>query len=357
MILGIGTELDDSGNPIPESDAWQLTPGSTWSQPIFSCVSGVSASVKQVNFQLNGTASLDNLVVKNVRPVEYDDLPNWAMENTARNISQVAPLWGLVSNEAAEKADVSTRKSANFLLPAGSTSTDASTDLSIIDDAVAGAKAPLAALNAIFGSGSFSSDGIMQGVQDYSGGTNYLLYRKWRELLFNPNTTGKVVDYIWTDLMANMLVSAKSTLASSGDLQRHDTSPATSAMRPALQYSIGISYDWRYAIPALLFLCLYLFLLGWSLVMFMTRGLSFSILRFMLNQTAAGRSITTERYQASSDIDVAKTGVWARGRGDEMVRVGKDSIGLEHLGDGAGQEYYPLESKGGVRHGAEHGGL
>lgn len=185
-------------------------------------------------------------------------------------------------------------------MPAGSTSLDTIGYLSIVDNAVAGAKAPLATLTAIFPSKSFNSEGNIQGLQDYSGSTNYLLYRKWRELLSSSNTTGKVVEYIWTDLMANMLVGAKSTLSpstSGKDLQRRDddTSPPTFAMRPALEYSIGISYDWRYAIPALLFLCLYIGLLAWSFIMFMTRGQSISILRFMLNQTAAGRSVTTER--------------------------------------------------------------
>ncbi|KAI5363196.1 hypothetical protein Slin14017_G068770 [Septoria linicola] len=339
LMLGIGTQIDEEGNSLPESDAAQLNPGSMWSQPLFACMSGVAASVKEVTFQLNGTNTLDNLVVHSVEQVLYaseDDFPIWATEQTNRNISQVSPFW------------------ASFRLPASSTSVFGGYALSSADDAVAGAKAPLAAIQDIYTAGDFNK--FIPGSQDYTGGNNYLLYRQWQKLLGDPTTAGRVIDLIWTDLMANYLVSARSTLSITQDdlATRRDESSILYANRPASQFSIGISYDWRYAIPALLFVCVYVGLLAWALIMFMTRGLSITILRFMLNQTAAGRSITTERYHATCDLDVTRTAVWARIRGDEMVRVGKDSVGMQHFGGAESQEYYPLESKPGMHHSAEH---
>ncbi|USW57257.1 hypothetical protein Slin15195_G105760 [Septoria linicola] len=357
LMLGIGTQIDEEGNSLPESDAAQLNPGSMWSQPLFACMSGVAASVKEVTFQLNGTNTLDNLVVQSVEQVLYaseDDFPIWAMEQTNRNISQVSPFWGMISQEAANTADVATARQASFRLPASSTSVFGGYALSSADDAVAGAKASLAAIQDIYTAGD--SNKFIPGSQDYTGGNNYLLYRQWQKLLGDPTTAGRVIDLIWTDLMANYLVSARSTLSTTQDdlATRRDESSILYANRPASQFSIGISYDWRHAIPALLFVCVYVGLLAWGLIMFMTRGLSITILRFMLNQTAAGRSITTERYHATSDLDVTRTAVWARIRGDEMVRVGKDSVGMQHFGGAESQEYYPLESKPGMHHSAEH---
>lgn len=319
----------------------------------------MSASIKLVDFQINGTANLDNLIIENVRDVEYasdNDLPTWAIENTYRKIAAMDPYWGLISSEAANTANVSTVRQSKFRLPANAASAFGGTTL--IEDAAAGNRAPFAALADIFG----DFNDVIPGAQDYTGASNYLLYLQWQRLLANGANPGKIVDLIWTDLMANNLVSARSTLSTAADqdqMQRRDTSSSTSyAMRPAAQYSIGISYDWRYAIPALIFGCVYAALFVWSLIMFLTRNLSLEILRHMLNQTSAGRAITTERSQANNEIDVARTPVWARIKGDEAVRIGKDSLGVsyngQHGGQGSGsQEYYPLEAKPGMNHEAE----
>ncbi|KAF2217266.1 hypothetical protein CERZMDRAFT_81197 [Cercospora zeae-maydis SCOH1-5] len=359
LILGTGTQIDNDGNPVPGSDALQLIPGLTWQQPIFSCISGVSASIKLVDFQINGTANLDNLVIENVRSVDYEsesDMPTWAMEITRRRIGDMDPYWGPISPDAADTANVSTIRKPIFRLPAGAASVWGGS--TVIEDAVAGLKAPFAVLTDMFG----DYTDVVPGSQDYTGASNYLLYLQWQRLLASGDTVGKIVDLIWTDLMANNLVSARSTLSAaseqSGVQRRNDASSNAFAMRPAAQYSIGISYDWRYAIPALMFACVYAALLAWSLVMFTTRNLSLGILRFMLDQTSAGRAITTERSQANNEIDVARTPVWARVRGDEAVRVGRDTAGGKYGGqygaqETGSQEYHPLESKPGMNHQVE----
>lgn len=236
LMLGIGTQIDEQGNSIPTSDAAQLTPGSMWSQPLFACVSGVEASVKEVTFQLNGTNTLDNLVIQSVQEVTYPseaDLPIWAMENTNRTISEVSPFWGMISQDAANTANVTTVRQAAFRLPASSTSVFGGLALASADDAIAGAKAPLAAIQDIFQAGDYNK--FIPGAQDYTGSNNYLLYRQWQKLLADPATAGRVVDLIWTDLMANYLVSARSTLpAAQGNLlNRRDASSTAYASSPA----------------------------------------------------------------------------------------------------------------------------
>lgn len=338
--------VDATGKPFP-ADEFRMDPGTNWSQPIFACLSSVKASVKRVAFQVNGTATISNLVIKDVQSKEYDDdadLPIWAMENTGRDVADLAPFWGLVPADRADSPDLSVVRAPEFYLPASSSSLFA---VMTAQDAVAGATAPLGSFGSIYTASSTSDS------QDFSGATNWLLYMKWQELASRIETTGKVVDLIWTDLMANALVSSKSLLSgrpatssSTPSLQRRDVS-AKEANMPAVQYSAGIAYDWKYAIPALFFLALYLALLFLSTVMFCTRGLSFRGLRFVLNQTAAGRAITTERYQASSEVDLALTPVWARVRGDEIVRVGKHDAEQSYP-IGSSQPYQVVENKAGA---------
>ncbi|KAK4501896.1 hypothetical protein PRZ48_007705 [Zasmidium cellare] len=346
LILGVGKMVDATGKALP-AEEFRLDPGTNWSQPIFACVSSIKASVKRVSFQLNGMASIDNLLIKEVQSKQYDSnksMPLWAMENTYREVADLSSLWGLVSDDLADSPELSVVRAAEFYLPASSSSVYG---IMTSEDAVAGAKAPLGAFGSIYTTSALSSS------PDYSGSTNWLLYMKWQQLTRQIETTGKIVDLIWTDLMANALVSSKSVLSgrpstnsSAPALQRRD-SPEQSANIPAVQYSAGIAYDWKYAIPALVFLTLYLALLVLSALMFCTKGLSFRSLRFVLNQTAAGRAITTERYQASTDVDLAKTSVWARVRGDEVVRVSKHDGDRSQMA-GAPQGYQAVETKTGV---------
>lgn len=337
--------VDAIGKPLP-ADEFRMDPGTNWSQPIFACVSSIKASVKRVSFLLNGTATIANLVIKDVQVKEYNnkaDMPMWAMENTNRDVADLAPFWGLVSDDLADSPHLSVVRAPEFYLPASSSSLF---DVMTAQDAVAGASAPLSAFGSIYTANSLSDS------QDYSGATNWLLYMKWQQLANRIETTGKIIDLIWTDLMANVLVSSKSVL--SGRPATNSSTPAVRrrealkeyANMPAVQYSAGIAYDWKYAIPALVFLALYLVLLFLSAAMFCTKGLSFHSLRFVLNQTAAGRAITTERYRASADVDVAKTSVWAKIRGDEIVRVGKHDAEHSHL-IGSSQPYQAVENKAG----------
>lgn len=89
----------------------------------------------------------------------------------------------------------------------------------------------------------------------------------------------------------------------------------------APRYESGFAYDWRFAIAALVFAGLFATLLAWSLILFCTRKLSFAILRFMLNQSSAGRSMTTERYKAGDQVDFSSTKKWTKTRGGEVLRV------------------------------------
>ena len=68
-------------------------------------------------------------------------------------------------------------------------------------------------------------------------------------------------------------------------------------------------------------MCVVLGMAVWSLLLFCTRDLTFVVLRFTFNQSAADRSITTERFQADSDreADFADTKEWAENCGGQAL--------------------------------------
>lgn len=317
LLMGEGSMIDSNGDIIEDTKSYRLDPGTNWTQPIFSCAAAVKASIKTVTFQLNGTAQVSNLVVRSVEDTSYNStasMPIWAMEmpSPPRNISQLSPFWGPVSESDRDSADIATLQRPAFYLPAGASSIAG--DLSSTD-ALAGAEAPFGAFGSLF---TFGGDMFASGsssMADYSGATSWPLFVKWNELGRSADTAGKIIEYIWTDLMANSVVSSKSTLPSA---------EVATVARPATRFVLSTSYDWKYAVPALIFAAIYVLLFLVSALMVVTRKAGFGSLRFVLNQTAAGRAMTTERYQASEEADRGNTKVWAEVRGSEPMRLNKE---------------------------------
>lgn len=87
-----------------------------------------------------------------------------------------------------------------------------------------------------------------------------------------------------------------------------------------------VVYDWRYAALIFCFAAIYLGLFLWSVLLLALKKCSLATLHFMLDQTAAGRSITTERFNGDPAKDYAKTKQWAQQRGHELVYVSKPDI-------------------------------
>ena len=73
-----------------------------------------------------------------------------------------------------------------------------------------------------------------------------------------------------------------------------DAEPAEQA---AAVYKAGVNFNWLYGIPAVLLMALWLLLFAGATDLLFTPHLSIDLLRYMLNQTSAGRAITAERYR------------------------------------------------------------
>lgn len=302
-------QLDENGQTTPISIRNPTESATRWSQPFFSCASAIKASVKTVSFEISDEAVLANLKIRDVRPSNATNL-TWAIENTGWDVMDINPLWGLVSEEAASHRGLSVFNTPEIYLPAGRSGADQGSLDS--NDATAGISAPLAALANVYTLSSL--EGFVSGVGSgplYRGNYNWPLLLEWSRLSQNASTAGRIIDLIWTDLMANLVVGTKGPLYPNG------------ALRPAAQHIAIVAYDWRYAALSLLFAGLYLAMLIATLLCYLFKQCTLENLRFMLNQTAAGRSVTTERYQAKSGVDLGKNAEWAPVRGDEPVLIAK----------------------------------
>ncbi|KAF7194226.1 hypothetical protein HII31_04463 [Pseudocercospora fuligena] len=313
LLLGAGLRVDSEGVPISDSlssiGGLHLDVGTHWQQRLYSCMSSVKASIMDVEFEIRGSVSLEGLNIRSLHRTNQS--LTWAIENTHRNMSQLDALWGLVGNKYKNSPNISTIQRPYLYLPAGLSSTGGSSFFDAGDGA-AGASAAFAALHQIYSMSSL-------GTPDVTGSTNWALSEKWSLLSRNASSAGKIIDTIWTDLMANAVVGARSALS------QPDGSYVATINRTATSFVRGVTYDWRFAIPALVFAAAYLALLAVSVTLTCTRRTSFAKLRALLNSSAAGRTITLERSRGRHPADYERTRIWARERGDELV----DFLGTE----------------------------
>ena len=111
--------------PLFSEDPRIFQPQSRWKQSLYMCASGARASVKTVDFSVNGTATLDNLRITDVKDKVYKDnasKPLWGLEKTYASSFEAAPLWGIIDNRFENAPDLHTFRAEKFWIPtSGST--------------------------------------------------------------------------------------------------------------------------------------------------------------------------------------------------------------------------------------------
>jgi hypothetical protein len=297
----------------------RLDPGTNWTFPIYSCATALKASIKDVTFRINSSASLSNLHVVNVSPQKYSSeksLPLWAVENSGMNISEIVPFWGVVDDKYESTADLFTRRAASLYLPAGQSEDSV---ISTASDSAAGARGPLAVLTALYDTAASSAGtGSTQGVPDYSGYSNYPTFLKWQGLSRTAQTSSNILNLIWTDLAANYLMGATIGVSSG------DAASASATRQVEVQsFSHRITYDIRYAIPAFVFLLIYVAIFTSALLLWILRRARFAYLRSLLNQTATGRAATMEG--AGKEFRTLSTRKWITTYGNTDIGIRKKS--------------------------------
>ena len=322
--LMVGAARRSDGGPD------RLDSGSTWNAPIYCCATALKAHIMDVSFQINGSNSLANLQVTSMKPRIYSShasLPLWAVEDTGLNITDAAPFWGIVDDKYQSWPHLWTSRSDHLYLPSGVDSV--SVDLSSIA-ATASAHAPHAALRDVYQDRFHPSSGL----PDYSGLTNYPLFRKWQELSQSSETAPTIVNLIWTDIMANYVLGTKSTLnsnkTSADDSDNLIGRGAKGPMIRVLRSRQKIQYDLRYGIPGIIFLAFHAIAIFSALTFWVMGRIHFKYLRTLLNQTATGRCVTVERYGDAARAPTVGTRKWVQVYGDEDLGFRKESSAEKH---------------------------
>lgn len=218
LFLGPPQRTDGGDARLPADN-------STWTQRMFACASATRARMQRVEFASNGTMDLAAL------RIARSDIATpvlWGMEKSDILLSDVDLLWGRVPDAHERAASLWTTRSDVFYVPAGAT------DIWGVTTGGMAGVLPAMAWTTL--------ENPLSQV-DYSGVTNFALLRKFQSMLLRDPLGGaaQIKNLMWTDLMANNVMGSDSR-----------TSLLVGENVPS------VSYDLRYAIPALLLILLWL---------------------------------------------------------------------------------------------------
>ncbi|KAL8713256.1 MAG: hypothetical protein Q9225_006816 [Loekoesia sp. 1 TL-2023] len=305
------------GAPTPSyrDDPRIFQPYSVWNQSLYVCSSSVRASVKMVSFSSNGTESLENLRVRDVKDKEYADpssAPLWAVERTYRSIFETSALWGPVAEKYIASPGLTTHRASKFFLPAISSQAVVSSS-----DSLAASDVFVGALMSVYEEAMKPAISASS-LADYSGLSNLALNLKWQTLSQAATTASQIINLIYTEVLATATVGTKSA-------DRSTDIPPSAVRRAGPRvparvtvYRKQLRYNYLYGIPA-------------ALILFITFGITVVLLaclvsRFkyrdfvqLLNQTSTGRVVTNLISPELSQPD-AKTKIWVRTAGGTKLR-------------------------------------
>ena len=291
--------------PLFPEDPRIFQPQSRWKQSLYVCASGARASVKTVDFTVNGTATLDNLRITGVSDKIYKDnasKPLWGLEKTYMSSFDASPLWGIIDNRFENAPDLHTLRAEKFWIPTSGSSFSGIENS--VSDNLASANAIASGLQSVYG----STAGIASlGLDGYSGANNMALFQYWQELSKSPPTSNKIINLIYTELLATGTVGTKSAITSSNGGRGGNTRNRVAVYERKLQYKIV------YAIPAFIVLVILLLV---SLAFLFSLLSHFSAKKFstLLDQTSLGRVVTNLVYPELG-VQTANTKDWAHAAG------------------------------------------
>jgi hypothetical protein len=321
MVLGGPTELPRTGLSVAEFEDTQV-----YRKNLYTCATGIRASIKQVHFLYNGTGSaLENLRVERIVDKEYPDKrsqPLWAAEHSRNRTMRWDPLWGIV-NDTYENYGYDegfyTIRAAKFWL---ATSPHQSTNFGELNgwDSLAAVSGYLRRLGNLYGALGDSSG------PSYSGALDNSMLERFQRLTVDQERASTIPSLILTDGLAASLVGTKTAISSKmvvwpASLAVDDTVRGIPAAR-VVEYRRVIRYDLRYAIPAFLALAMLLIALLWAFGILAFSRATIALLRNMYNQTSAGR-LATSLLLAEHANPKQSSNEWARNEGNLPLSFGQ----------------------------------
>ncbi|KAF2124563.1 hypothetical protein P153DRAFT_350725 [Dothidotthia symphoricarpi CBS 119687] len=307
------------GAPRREDGSLSLLfdPGSRWTVPMYSCISTAKAIIKTTSFRFNGSNKLSDLEIVSITDKVYlnnESKPLWGVENTNMSIRDGGALWGLVSPESAAQLKLSTVRKESLYLPRRNAVMGFQN--------MPGLDFASLALEMTYETGFHSTNPV-----DYSGKSNLAMYQRWQELSRKPETSAQILNLIWTNIAANMVLGTRGLHNEDASKKKRDGTSKNDAKRPTVtMYTRRVKYRYVYGIPA--FLALFLLAVTTvSTIFFMFFGSGRpSNMRTFLQHTSAGRFLTSQASGTAQHDEYSNlsTKSWVKGAGKQQFTLGAE---------------------------------
>ena len=312
----------DRGSPMEEE------PGSKWKSSLYVCAGAVKASVKTVSFSMNASASLGNLVATGVKNKHYPDnssYPLWAIEDwwyPGSEGAYAAPLWGIVDVAYEGTKGYNFTRAPTLYLPYSYGSLTWESFAAPLDS-LAGSVAPYGILSQVIHSIFHPSFDVPR-IPRYDGSDSLSLRARWASLSKSGEGIERLLRLVWTDMMASTSIGAN---VLNNALVSGVNGGGSGPSRLVTIYVQKVTYDMRYAVPALLLLVVWVSVI---LVALMIGSGRITHLKQMLNDTSLGRVAAITAYPSSRAYLGSPTNEWATAVGHVMLQIGgRKSSGLD----------------------------
>lgn len=319
--------------------------GSEWIVPMHVCVGAIQASVQTLTFSMNGSAALENVEVLNRQPKHYtseDDYPTWAFEY--KDFSRLrtdsgygefnvpSPIWGIVDAKYTGIPGYNFTRAASFYLPhsfRGAWEYQAAPL-----DMLAATVAPVGILTTVVS--NFGRAVTLDGpsfLPSYTGAQSMMLSTKWAQLAAKENGYGSILRLIWTDMLANSVMTAKPTIQTS--FSSKNTVDGVGG-RHSVHVSIRrVQYNLAYATPAIILLVFCIVFVLAALISGVVNWRLVKNLRAMLNDTSVGRVATSHATCEGGNLSRASTNQWQKRMGSTKLRFGGEESQVTMVQDDA----------------------
>ena len=307
--------------------------GENYTQSIYSCASASKALIKTVTFSYNGTGGLSGLQILDVKEKEYPNpslKPLWGVEDSGLTYEDIAPLWGLLDPSYENKPNVSILRKESLWLPGYTMVSDPADN----SQNTPGATFHVNAMQNIYSKLSYSiSTDSNTDVLDYSGRTQFAMYRKWLELSQNAKDSAKIINLIWTDIVANAVVGTRGWASEEPEhVKRNEGSAVQGNSVEITLYQRRVQYRLLYAIPAILLLAVTLGVFLMTVLLMALQRTGTGKMRWFLDQTSLGRNFTALLYPEVSSQQTPRR-AWMERDARKLVTVAADRPHADGIAD------------------------
>jgi hypothetical protein len=198
------------------------------------CATSARARIGETQFTYNGSGDLSTLgldIVFRNSTSENRPPPLWGVETTNFNISNIDPLWGIIHDDFEGSPGIQTIRRDYLWIPAG-----AATIWGGMGDTLASTSMSGAALGKLYDADIADSNGS-------PGTSSRSIINRWRALGNSLEDMADLVNLLYVDNMAQMVVGSKGTKEA---FKAKEGSPPMVSIRT---YQTTVTYDLRYGIP------------------------------------------------------------------------------------------------------------